>query len=149
VGIALRCFATGIFAGLGSAFFLVYNGIVLGAMMGFIIAHGAGLNLFTFVVGHTPFEIGAIVISGAAGLSMGWSLVSPGDLTRLASLQRAARDVVVIVAGAAFMLIIAAAIEGFWSGSSIPSPIKWVFGAMTFTIVILYLALAGRGRRWT
>jgi uncharacterized membrane protein SpoIIM required for sporulation len=149
VGIALRCFATGIFAGLGSVFFLLYNGIVLGAIMGFVIAQGAGPNLFAFVVGHSTFELGAIVISGAAGLTMGWSIVSPGECTRLASLQRAARDVVVIVGGAAAMLLMAAAIEGFWSGSSAPLPIKWAFGAAMFVLVVLYLTLAGRGKQWT
>jgi uncharacterized membrane protein SpoIIM required for sporulation len=149
VGIALRCFATGIFAGLGSVFFLLYNGIVLGAIMGYVIGQGAGLNLFSFVVGHSTFELGAIVISGAAGLAMGWSLVSPGELTRLASLQRAARDVVVIVAGAAVMLLMAAMIEGFWSGSAMPAEVKWAFGGLSFVAVILYLALAGRNARWT
>ena len=146
VGIALRCFATGIFAGLGSAFFLLYNGVVLGAIMGFVIAQGAGPNLFAFVVGHSTFELGAIVISGAAGLAMGWSIVSPGELTRLASLQRAAKDVVVIVGGAAVMLLIAAVVEGFWSGSSVPIPIKWAFGGTMFVLVVAYLSLAWRGR---
>lgn len=149
VGIALRCFATGIFAGLGSAFFLFYNGVTIGAMTGFIVAQGHGRNLFTFVCGHTPFELGAIVIAGAAGLSMGWSLVAPGELTRLASLQRAAREVVVIVAGAAVMLLIAAAIEGFWSASSVPEPIKWAFGAVGAALVTAYLSVAGRSARWT
>lgn len=150
VGIALRCFATGIFCGLGSVFFLLYNGVVLGAIMGYVVSQGAGLNLFSFVVGHSTYELGAIMIAGAAGLSMGWSIVAPGELTRLASLQRTARDVVVLVGGAAVMLLIAAMIEGFWSGSAMPAEVKWAFGGASLLAVTLYLLLAGRRRSsWT
>ena len=36
VGIALRCFATGLAFGLGSAFYLVENGLATGAIMGYV-----------------------------------------------------------------------------------------------------------------
>jgi len=145
VGIALRCFATGVTLGLGSAFYLVDNGLSTGAIIGYVAAHGAGANILTFVVGHSALELGAIVLAGAAGLSLGWAIVAPGDLPRLASLQRAARSVVVIVFGATVMLVLAAAVEGFWSASSVPSSTKRVLGAVVFGVVLLYLGLAGRG----
>jgi hypothetical protein len=44
------------------------------------------------------------------------------------------------------MLVIAALIEGFWSPAPIPSIFKYVAGAVLWTLVILYLSLAGRGR---
>ena len=100
VGIALRCFATGIFGGIGSAFYLVQNGLAIGSILGYVASQGAGGNIAVFVVGHSSLELGAIVISGGAGLTLGWSIVAPGDKTRLASLQERARDVVVIVCGA-------------------------------------------------
>ena len=146
VGIALRCFAMGIFGGLGSAFYLFQNGLTIGAVMGYVTTQGAGDNILTFVVGHSSFELGAIVLAGAAGMSMGWSVVSPGSKTRLQSLQDTSNDVVVIVAGAAVMLLIAAALEGFWSGSSVPSGIKRAFGATMLLLVVSYLGFAGRGR---
>ena len=87
VGIALRCFATGLFLGIGSAFYLVENGLATGAIMGYVAAHGGGANILTFVVGHGSLELGAIVLAGGAGLSLGWSIVAPGELSRVASLQ--------------------------------------------------------------
>jgi hypothetical protein len=42
VGIALRCFALGIFGGLGSAFYLVQNGLSIGAILGYVASQGAG-----------------------------------------------------------------------------------------------------------
>lgn len=145
VGIALRCFAVGIFGGLGSAFYLVQNGLSIGAILGYVASQGAGANIGVFIVGHGSLELGAIVLSGGCGLSLGWSIVAPGDRTRLASLQRTAREVLVIVAGAALMLLGAAAIEGFWSGSSVPPGVKLGVGATLFVLVLSYILFAGRG----
>jgi uncharacterized membrane protein SpoIIM required for sporulation len=144
VGIALRCFALGVFCGLGSAFYLVQNGLSIGAVLGYVASQGAGVNIITFIVGHGSLELGAIVLAGGAGLSLGWSIVAPGDRTRLASLQAVARDVLVIVCGAAVMLLMAAAIEAFWSSSSVPSSVKLGAGATLFALVVAYLTLGGR-----
>jgi uncharacterized membrane protein SpoIIM required for sporulation len=147
VTIALRCFALGIFGGLGSAFYLIDNGLSIGAVLGYVSSQGAGANILTFMVGHGSLELTAIVLAGSAGLSLGWSVVSPGDRTRAASLQAAGRDVAVIAFGAAAMLLLAAAIEAFWSGSSVPSPVKRGVGATLWTVVLVYLALFGRGAK--
>lgn len=144
VGIALRCFALGIFGGLGSAFYLVQNGLSIGAILGYVASQGAGQNIVTFIVGHGSLELGAIVIAGGAGLSLGWSIVAPGDLPRVVSLQRRAREIVVIVAGAAVMLLMAAAVEGFWSASSAPRAVKLAVGGVLFVLVMTYIAVAGR-----
>ncbi|MFO0743251.1 MAG: stage II sporulation protein M [Labilithrix sp.] len=144
VGIALRCFALGIFAGLGSAFYLVQNGLSIGAILGYVASQGAGANIGIFIVGHGSLELGAIVLAGGAGLSIGWSIVAPGDLPRITSLQRRAREILVIVAGASVMLVMAAAIEGFWSASSAPLSVKLGVGATLFVLVMAYILFAGR-----
>ena len=144
VGIALRCFALGIFAGLGSAFYLVQNGLFIGAVLGYVASQGAGGNIVLFIVGHGSLELGAIVLAGGAGLSIGWSIVAPGDLPRVTSLQKTAREILVIVAGASVMLVMAAAIEGFWSASSAPMPVKVVVGALLFVLTLSYILFAGR-----
>ena len=65
VGIAFRCFATGILFGLGSLFFLIYNGITIGTVLGHVIAAGHGHNILTFVCTHGTFELTAIGIAVA------------------------------------------------------------------------------------
>ncbi len=147
VGIAFRCFATGILFGFGSMFFLIYNGLVIGTVLGHVIHVGHGANILTFVCGHSPFELNAIVISGAAGLQMGYALVHSQGQTRVASLRRVAPDLFAQISGAALMLLIAALIEGFWSPSSLPPAVKWAFAALMSVGVLLYLLLVGRGRR--
>jgi uncharacterized membrane protein SpoIIM required for sporulation len=145
VGIALRCFALGITGGLGSAFYLVQNGLSIGAILGYVGSQGAGANIGIFIVGHGSLELGAIVLAGGAGLSIGWSIVAPGHETRLRSLQQCAREILVIVGGAAVMLGMAALIEAFWSASSLVSTTKLVVGGTLFVLVAAYILLAGRG----
>lgn len=144
VGIAFRCFATGILFGLGSMFFLVYNGLVIGVVAGAVGAAGHGRNLFTFIIGHGAFELTAIVISGAAGIAMGYALVNSGPLGRWASLRAKAGDLFAMIMGAALMLLVAAFIEGFWSPSSVPPPVKWSVAAVLHLLVLFYLLFAGR-----
>jgi uncharacterized membrane protein SpoIIM required for sporulation len=146
VGIAFRCFATGIFFGLGSAFFLVYNGLVTGIVTGYVMHEGYGANIWTFMCGHAPFEITAIVVAGTAGLRMGWSLVDTGGITRVGSLRRSAPEIAYLVLGAASMLVIAAVIEAFWSPSHLPYPVKWIASFVFTALVSCYLLLAGRSR---
>jgi len=146
IGIALRCFSLGIFGGIGSAFYLVHNGLATGAILGYVASQGAGGNILTFVMGHSTFELGAIIIAGGGGLSMGWSVVAPGDKTRLDSLRAVAGELVVIATGATFMLLIAAGIEGFWSASSVPEIVKRIVGVVNFLLVGSYILFAGRRR---
>jgi uncharacterized membrane protein SpoIIM required for sporulation len=146
VGIAFRCFATGVLFGLGSAFFLVYNGLVTGAVAGLITVAGSGRNLFTFICTHSAFELTAVVIAGTAGMVMGYALVDTGGRTRFGSLREKSRDVARLVLGAALMLLVAAGIEGFWSPSGVGAHVKWITGGAAYLAVIAYLAGAGRKR---
>ncbi|WP_441288364.1 stage II sporulation protein M [Sorangium sp. KYC3313] len=144
VGIAFRCFATGVLFGAGSIFFLIYNGLFTGTVVGHVMSVGHGGNIWTFMCSHAPFELTAIVIAGGAGLEMGYALVETRGRTRVGSLRRAAPSIVRQVLGAAAMLLIAAGIEGFWSPSGLPPPVKWTASGVFSLLIVLYLALAGR-----
>ncbi len=74
-GIGLRCFAWGIVFGLGSIKELLFEGIFLGTIFGYMATRAHALNFYTFVTAHSSFELTAIVLSGAAGLRLGWGLV--------------------------------------------------------------------------
>ena len=139
IGIAFRTFAGGILFGLGSIFFLFYNGLYIGAIFGRLTQVGFGITLYPFVIGHGAFELTAIVFAGAAGLKIGFSLVSPGSLSRLQALTKAAREAVVILYGATFMLLIAAFLEAFWSSSSVlPVAVKFSVGGLFWLLVFWF-----------
>ena len=146
VGIALRCFATGILLGLGSLWFLVSNGLFLGTVLGHLIRVDLGSNILSFVSTHGPWELTAIVISGAAGFQMGLSFVLTRGRTRLGSLQSIAPELLRQVAGAGVFLGLAAILEGWVSPSSLPAETKYSLGIAGWVIVSLYLTMGGRGR---
>ncbi|MEO6656904.1 MAG: stage II sporulation protein M, partial [Arenimonas sp.] len=68
VSIGFQTFASGFFVGIGSIFYLLFNGITIGAVAGHLTVIGSGETFWRFVVGHSAPELTAIVISGAAGL---------------------------------------------------------------------------------
>ena len=145
VGIAFQCFASGLAAGLGTIFFLLYNGAVFGAIAGFLTERGLSETFFSFVATHAAFELTAIVLSGAAGLKLGHSLLAPKRRTRRQSLVHAARECVVIVYGVTAMLILAAAVEAFWSSAQWVAPaVKYGVAAVCWLVVFAYLTLQGR-----
>jgi uncharacterized membrane protein SpoIIM required for sporulation len=144
IGIAFKTFASGLLAGVGTLMLLLYNGVFMGTIEAHVVNLGHAERFYSFVAGHSSFELTAIVLSGAAGLKLGLALIAPGDFTRGDSMRRAARSVIGIVAGAAAMLVIAAAIEGFWSPRTLPFVLKVSVGAFNWMLVLAYLLLAGR-----
>jgi len=147
IGIAFRCFATGIFAGVGSLFTLGFNGLVIGGVSGHLTNLGYGVTFYPFVVGHGSFELTAIVFSGAAGLKLGYAIIAPGKLSRKQALFQAASDAIKIMYGVFVMLLIAAFIEAFWSSSSnVPNSIKYLVGAALWVFVFYYCFFFARAR---
>ncbi|MCK6549361.1 stage II sporulation protein M [Myxococcota bacterium] len=146
VGIAFRCFATGVLFGLGPLFFLLYNGIVSGVVVGHLARTGYGENIFSFVSSHAPWELTAIVIAGAAGIQMGWAMVSTRGRTRLGNLQAHGLELLRQVAGTAAFLLLAAVIEGWYSPSSLPVEVKYVTGLVGWVLVAVIIFAAGRDR---
>jgi uncharacterized membrane protein SpoIIM required for sporulation len=148
VGIAFQCFASGLFFGVGSLFFLALNGLLAGSVAGYVTWRGHGESFYSFVVTHGAFELTAIVLAGAAGLMLGRSLLAPGRRTRVAALKDAAARAIVIVYGIAAMLIVAAALEAFWSSARWVEPgVKYLVGGGCWAAVIAYFVLQGRPRR--
>jgi uncharacterized membrane protein SpoIIM required for sporulation len=143
VGIALKCFALGVLLGIGTVYTLLFNGIFLGAVSGYIISQGNGDRFLSFVISHGSFELTAIAVAGGAGLMLGNAIIHPGQRTRFQSLQVRGLEAVQIAGGAAAMLVIAAMIEAFWSPADFPNEVKYAVGSGLWLIVFLYLTFAG------
>jgi uncharacterized membrane protein SpoIIM required for sporulation len=145
IGIAFQCFAGGLFAGLGTLFFLAYNGAFSGALAGYLTARGLSSTFYSFISTHSAFELTAIVLAGAAGLRLGHALLAPGRLTRLQSLVQAARESIVLVYGVTAMLLVAAAVEAFWSSAAWIEPaVKYGVAAVCWIAVFAYFTVQGR-----
>ena len=145
ISIAFRTFAGGVLFGVGSAFVLLFNGLFIGAITGYLTARSYAETFYTFVAGHGPFELTGIVLAGVAGLKMGWAVAAPGRLSRLEALRQAAAGGIRIILGVIALLVLAAFVEAFWSGNrAVPATIKYAVGAVGWILVIGYFARAGR-----
>lgn len=147
IQVTFLAFAGGILLGLGTAAVLLQNGVLLGTVGGLAIGAGNGRTFFELVTAHGVLELSCIVVASAAGLRMGWSIVSPGRRTRTASLAAAARKAVFVVLGTAPWLVLAGLVEGFVTpaGTGLPTVIAVgsALGALYWGLV---LALGRRPR---
>ena len=146
VSIAFRTFASGLFFGVGAVYVLAANGLLIGGMAGHLTAIGYGAPFWRFVVGHSAFELTALVISGGAGLRLGLTLLAPGRQRRGAAMVAAGWIGAQLALGAFAMLVMAAFVEAYWSSiASLPDAVKYGSGALLWLLVLTWLWRGGRG----
>jgi uncharacterized membrane protein SpoIIM required for sporulation len=147
IRIAFQTFAGGLLFGVGTSFFLLFNGFFIGAIAGHLTQAGYAETFWSFVAGHSALELTGIVLAGAAGLKLGMALIAPGRLTRTQALVAAARGGAGLIYGAAGMLLAAAFVEAFWSPLTEFAPaVKYGVGIVAWIGVAAYFAFAGRAR---
>jgi uncharacterized membrane protein SpoIIM required for sporulation len=147
VRIGFQTFAGGLAAGVGTLWFLAANGVIIGAVAGYLTQVGYSETFWSFVAGHSSAELLAIVLAGSAGLRLGLAVIAPGNLTRKAALVAAARPAVRLMYGAALMFFLAAFVEAFWSPiTQVPFHFKITAGIAGWLVFLLYFLLAGRAR---
>jgi uncharacterized membrane protein SpoIIM required for sporulation len=112
IQVTLVAFAGGITGGIATAVALLYNGLLLGVIGGLMVQAGNGVGFVDLVTAHGVLELSCVLVGGAAGLSLGWSMIAPGLRTRRASLQREAREALLLVVGTAPWLVVAGIVEG-------------------------------------
>jgi uncharacterized membrane protein SpoIIM required for sporulation len=116
--IAIFAFALGFAFCLPSSLLLAYNGCAVGAMFAVFTARGLGLEL-------------AIILAGAAGLRIGWSIAFPGVLSRMAAAETAGRQGAVVMIGVVVMLFIAGLLEGFARQLVTSDTLRWTIAFAT------------------
>jgi uncharacterized membrane protein SpoIIM required for sporulation len=119
VQVTFLAFAGGILACLGTAYIVVYNGLFIGAIAGIVWQAGEGSLFVELVAPHGILELSCISVAAAAGLRLGWAIVSPGPRRRQLVLAEEARRSVEILIGTVPWLVLAGLIEGFVTGSGL------------------------------
>ncbi len=147
--VTFRAFAMGAFFGIGALYDMAFEGARLGAIFAvcYQLKPAFGNALATFVVGHGVLELSCIFLCGGAGMLIGYSILVPGDLSRLEAVKKSGLEAVRLVIGCAFVLVIAGIIEGFISPSSLPPGFKIATGILTGIALFSYLLLSGRERK--
>jgi uncharacterized membrane protein SpoIIM required for sporulation len=114
--VAINAFVWGIFAGVGTVYVLVYNGLIVGALFGYFHQGGADMMMaYSLVLPHGVVELAAIFLSGGAGLMIAKGMLLPGLYSRKHSLILHTRKAVSLIPGIVLLLVVAAIIEGFFT----------------------------------
>lgn len=113
VRVSFLCFAAGMFTSIGTGWLLFTNGVMVGCFQTFFAQHGVLGESMLAIWLHGTLEISAVIIAGAAGITMGNGWLFPGTYPRLVSFRRAARRGMKIVVGTVPVFIVAGFIESF------------------------------------
>lgn len=137
--VAFLTFVMGVFLGLGTIVILIRNGVMLGAFQYFFIERGLFWDSFLTIWIHGTLEISAIIIAGAAGLTLGKGLAFPGTYTRMQAFQQSARRGLKIMIGIAPIIILAGFIEGYLTRhTGTPDFVRGLFIFICLLVVLLY-----------
>jgi len=147
MSVSFMTFAAGITAGVGTLYMLFFNGMMLGVIGVACANYQLSMGLWSFVVPHGVLELPAIFIAGGAGLRLAQALMFPGVLSRRDSLASGGADSVRLLVGVIPMLIVAGTIEGFFSPSNVPVPLKFATGGALFILLIAYLWGGARSQK--
>ncbi len=141
LGVSFMTFASGITAGLGTLYLIVFNGLMLGVVGAACWLNNMSIPLWSFVAPHGALELPSIFIAGAAGFRIAVGLLFPGTLPRKQSLVIGGSVAVRLVLGTIPLLIIAGILEGFFSPSNAPASLKFVVSALMFALLCAYVLL--------
>lgn len=113
IRVGLTSFVFGITGGIGTAYVLLQNGIMLGAFQYLFEQQNVLWKSIKGIWIHGAMEIFAIVIEGAAGFILGASILFPKTYSRLTSFKRGMHDSIKIVLSTFPFTIAAGFLEGY------------------------------------
>ncbi len=111
--VAIFAFALGFAFCIPTAVLMAYNGVIIGAFYAVYIDRGLGFEVTGWLMIHGTTELFAIILAGAGGFKIGWSIAFPGEKTRGDSAADAGKTAATVLGGVVIMLFIAGLIEGF------------------------------------
>ena len=145
--IAILCFALGFAFGVPTVMLLIMNATMLGAFLMLYSSHGLLFEMGGWLSIHGTTEIFAIILAAAAGFRIGWSVVFPGERTRLTAAADAGRSASLAMVGVVLMLFCAGLLEGFGRQLIVEDWARYTIGGIMLTFWCAYFYLPRRGLR--
>jgi len=137
IRVSFVAFILGLLFSFGTGFVMFFNGVMLGAFQYFFAAKGLFFESFLTIWIHGTLEISAIIIAGAAGITMGNSILFPKTYPRATSFIKGAKNGIKIVIGLVPIFITAGFLEGFVTRhTEMPVYLSLfiIFGSLSFII---------------
>ncbi|MCU1701258.1 MAG: protein of unknown function transrane [Mycobacterium sp.] len=142
--ISVLCIAFAVVGGLPIPALLFQNAANLGAMAAFMFDAGKGDVFLGLLTPHGLLELTAVFLAGAAGMRLGWSVVSPGDRPRGQVLAERGRAVVSVAVGMFVVLLVSGLIEALVTPSGLPTFARIAIGVTAEVAFIGYVVHFGR-----
>lgn len=141
LSVALTAWSGGVLAGLVPLYVVLLNGLMLGAVVGVTLHYSMAGALLVFVSAHGLLELTLILVSAAAGLSVGRALVAADDRPRSLAVREAALSSLAVLLGCLPWFVVLALVEVFISPSpGVPAGVKLTLGlALEGTFLALAL----------
>ena len=142
--VGLNMFLSGLFVGIGTAFYIVYNAIMVAVFQAFFYQQNTLLDSIKGIWIHGTYEIFGMIIEAAAGYIIGASMLFPGTLKRMQSFKIGIREAFYIFISTIPFTIMAAFLEGYITRYSNKMHIVFCFliiGISLITISYYYLIL--------
>lgn len=143
IQVSILALGLGVTAGLGTAFVLVKNGVLLGVLAAVATNNRIDLVFWSVILPHGVLELTAICIAGGAGLVIARALFAPGDLPRNDALQVAGIEAGKLMIGVVVFLICAGFIEAFITPTTLPPFAKLLFALLSGVGMVFYLVSKG------
>ena len=115
IKVSINIFLLGAVLGIGGMLLLGYNGLNIGAVLGFCASNHFDGPLVGFVVGHGPLELTIVIASAFSSFLLGREFYRRDFKTLPSRLAKATSDAACVLAGILPWLLVAASIEAFVS----------------------------------
>ncbi len=137
--VSVLIFLLGLVFSIGSVGFIAYNGIMVGTFQYFFYHQGLFAESALTIWMHGTLEMSAMIIAGAAGITMGNGLVFPNTYTRLQSFMISSRRGLKILLGIAPIVVFAALIESFVTRyTELPAVFKLSVIVFSLLLILAY-----------
>jgi uncharacterized membrane protein SpoIIM required for sporulation len=144
VSVSLAAFALGITLGLGTAWLMFYNGVMLGVLAAVFAEAGQMTAFATGVLPHGVLEIPAMLIAGAAGFVLAQGILRARPWPRREELAKAGKEALLMASGCVPLLAVAAVLEAgvarapdWFIGKGMKLAVAGVFALLFLAYVLL------------
>lgn len=142
IKVSFMAFVFGILTAFGTGYILFKNGIMLGSFTYFFVENDLFWESTRVIWIHGTLEISAIIISGAAGIVLGNSIIFPGTLPRKTSMQIGVGKGIKIIIGIIPLFIVAGFLEGYVTRhTEMPISLSWSIIIASLLFIIWYFII--------
>jgi uncharacterized membrane protein SpoIIM required for sporulation len=130
--------------GIPIPYILYQNAANLGVAAGLMFNAGKGDVFMGLITPHGLLELTAVFLAAAAGMRLGWSVVSPGHRPRGQVLAEQGRAVVAVAVGLIGVLLVSGLIEALVTPAPLPTFVRIAIGVLAEVAFLAYIFYFGR-----